>query len=109
VKLGVGGLVRAYGEALQTALAGAATVEAEAGVRLEVVYDHAQTAAVMRAVAGAPARDVQHGLAGAEPTVALSVPVEREASFAAALRDATRGAVAPRRVGDVLLRRPART
>jgi len=108
VKLGVGGLVRAYGDALRAALDGAATIEAVAAVRLEVRYGHEQTAAVMRTVATAGARDVEHGVHGTEPIVALSLPVEREAAFTTALRDATRGGVAPRRLGDVLLRDPAK-
>jgi putative IMPACT (imprinted ancient) family translation regulator len=107
-KLGVGGLVRAYGDALRAALEGAATVDSRAGVRVEVRYGHEQTAAVMRTVAAAGARDVEHGVRGTEPVVALSLPLEREEGFATALRDATRGAVAPQRLGDVLLREPAR-
>ena len=62
----------------------------------------------MRTIAGAGGRDVEHGVQGTEPAVALSLPAEREAAFTGTLRDATRGAVVPRRLGDVLLREPAR-
>ena len=103
VKLGVGGLVRAYGDALRAALDGAPTRLATPGVRLRVPYEHAHTAAVMRALAVHGAREVEHGYAGERPVVELALPAGRVDAFAAAVRDATRGAVAVERLGDVLL------
>jgi hypothetical protein len=89
------------------ALDGAPLVEALAGVRLRLVYDHEQTAAVMRVVSAAGARDVRHGLAGERPELTLSLPAAAEGAFAAALRDASRGVLRAERVGDVVLRQPA--
>ena len=106
VKLGVGGLVRAYGDALQAALDGAPTRLATTGVRLRVPYEHAHTAAVMRALGVYGAREVVHGYAGERPVVELALPAARADAFRTAVRDATRGAVAVEHVGDVLLYEP---
>jgi putative IMPACT (imprinted ancient) family translation regulator len=108
VKLGVGGLVRAYGAALAAALDGAPVAEAVSGSRLRVVYGHEHTAAVMRALQLAGARDVAHGLAGERPEILLSLADGSEDAFAAGLRDATRGAVVPERLHGVVLRWPGR-
>ncbi|HEX6911128.1 MAG TPA: YigZ family protein, partial [Longimicrobium sp.] len=49
-KLGVGGLVRAYGDAAAQALAAAPRLAGTEAARLEVRYPYAHTAAVMRAL-----------------------------------------------------------
>ncbi len=60
-KLGMGGLVRAYGGALALALENAPTREAIAAVRLEVRYPYPRTAAVLRVVNAHGAAALEHG------------------------------------------------
>lgn len=103
VKLGVGGLVRAYGDALHAALDGAPTRLATPGARLRVPYEHAHTAAVMRALGVHGARAVEHGYAGERPVVELALPAAQVDAFASAVRDATRGEVTVERLAEVLL------
>jgi putative IMPACT (imprinted ancient) family translation regulator len=98
VKLGVGGLVRAYGGVLATALATADVREAIPAVRLTVRYPHDQTSAVTRVLGRYGVREVSYDYAGDARTTFL-VAAEREDRLAADLRDATRGAVAPDRLG----------
>ena len=102
-KLGVGGLVRAYGGALAAALEGAPTRSGVRAVRLALQYPHARTAAVMRAVSAAGGRELEHGYAGEEATLAFSLALSAEAAFAVALRDATQGAIAPERRSESVL------
>ena len=105
-KLGVGGLVRAYGGALGAALADAPVVTARPAVRLELVHAYAWSAAVHRALAVHGARDVEHD-GGPEAVVRFSLPAEAVDTFVAALRDTTRGAPPPRELGRTVLRDPA--
>ncbi|HYJ80479.1 MAG TPA: YigZ family protein, partial [Longimicrobiaceae bacterium] len=60
-KLGVGGLVRAYGESAAEALAAAPRRTGTFAVRLVVRYGYEHTSAVMRALERAAVRDVEHG------------------------------------------------
>ena len=106
-RLGVGGLVRAYGEAAAGALAAAPRRVGTIAVRLALRYPYEHTSAVMRALERAGAAEVEHGYApeGNAGTVEMSVPAEAEATLRDELTDATAGAVAPLVVGrGVLLR-----
>ena len=69
-----------------------------ADVRLH--YAHEQTAAVMRCVGANGGRELDHryGESGAE--LRFRVPLARYASLERCLRDSTRGAVAPERLGE---------
>jgi uncharacterized YigZ family protein len=108
-KLGVGGLVRAYGDAAAQALAIAPRRIGTEAVRLEVVYPYAHTAAVMRALERAGAEQVEHGYAesGDAGIVLVSVPEGAVEAFADELREGTAGAVAPERNGEIVLYRNA--
>jgi uncharacterized YigZ family protein len=108
-KLGVGGLVRAYGDAAAQALAAAPRLAGTEAVRLEVRYPYAHTAAVMRALERAGAEQVEHGYAesGDAGIVLVSVPEEAAEGFADELREGTAGAVFPERMGQVVLYRNA--
>jgi uncharacterized YigZ family protein len=108
-KLGVGGLVRAYGEAAAQALEAAPRRAGIPAVRLRVAYAYTHTAAVMRAVERASGAELDHGFAegGRSGTLALTLPAAELDAFAAALRDATAGAVEPERLGETVLHRNA--
>jgi putative IMPACT (imprinted ancient) family translation regulator len=105
-KLGMGGLVRAYGGALALALEDAPTREALAAVRLEVRYPYPRTAAVLRAVQAHGADAIEHGHEADGGRVAFLLPTERRAAFEAALRDATQGTVAAAEHGRGVILRP---
>lgn len=104
VKLGIGGLVRAYPGALAAALDAATLVEARTLAQVRVRYDHGLTSPVLRALAAAGACELVHayGAAGAETVAA--VPRPALARLGEALRDGTRGAVGLERLGDVVVR-----
>jgi len=106
-KLGVGGLVRAYGDAASQALAAAPRLAGEEAVRLQVHYPYAHTAAVMRAVERAGAAQVEHGYAegGDAGIVLVSIPEAAVQGFAEELREGTAGGVAPERRGEIVLYR----
>lgn len=104
-KLGMGGLVRAYGGALALALEGAATREAIAAVRLDVHYPYPRTAAVLRVVNANGADALEHGHEVDGGRVTFLLPTERREAFDAALRDATQGTVTAVELGrGVILR-----
>jgi putative IMPACT (imprinted ancient) family translation regulator len=106
-KLGVGGLVRAYGGALAAALAGAPTRACLRARRVRVRYSHERTAPVLRAVQAHGGRDLAYGYDADAASVTLLLPEPEVERFAAALRDATQGAVAPELLGDAVIRLPA--
>ena len=108
-KLGVGGLVRAYGDAAAEALAAAPRREGTVAVRLAVRYPYEHTSAVMRAIERAGAAEVEHGYApeGNAGTVDFSVPAGAEATLREELTESTAGVVAPRRTGESVLFRNA--
>ena len=108
-KLGVGGLVRAYGEAAARALQAAPRRTGVEAARLSITYPYAHTAAVMRALERAGAEEVEHGYAesGGAGVVEISVPADAVKALAAELREGTAGAVAPERKGERVLYRNA--
>ena len=108
-KLGVGGLVRAYGEAAAEALAAAPRKTGTFALRLSVRYRYEHPSAVMRALERAAAEEVEHGYVegGSAGMIELSIPVAREVQLRDELRESTAGAVAPQRIGEVVLFRNA--
>ena len=88
VKLGVGGLVRAYGAVTAAALAEASTIEQHLEVTLRLRYPIEVNAAVMRAIHrhGARVLDIRYDTQG-EATV--TVPPSRVTSFADSVREET--------------------
>ncbi|HEX2208562.1 MAG TPA: YigZ family protein [Longimicrobium sp.] len=110
-KLGVGGLVRAYGDAAARALEAAPRRLGTEAIRLSIQYPYAHTAAVMRAMERAGAEEMEHGYApaGDAGIVEFSVPATAVDALADELREGTAGAVAPERKGDRVLYRNADT
>jgi uncharacterized YigZ family protein len=108
-KLGVGGLVRAYGEAAALALDAAPRRIGTVAVRLRIGYAYAHTSAVMRVLERASAADIVHGYAeaGDAATVELSVAASAVDAMTDELREVTSGAVVPERLGAALLYRNA--
>lgn len=109
-KLGVGGLVRAYGEAAQEALALAPRRTGVPALRLRVSYAYAHTSAVMRALERVGAEEVDHGFSGggAEGEALFSIPAGALDAVRNFLQEQTGGAVAPEPVAEkVLYRAPA--
>lgn len=106
-KLGVGGLVRAYGEAAALALAAAPRRAGVPAARLRVRYGYEHTGAVMRMLERAGAEEVQHGYAagGSLGEVVFAVPLAAGALVREVLRDDTSGAVAPEPLGETVLYR----
>lgn len=108
-KLGVGGLVRAYGDAAAQALAAALKRVGVEAARLRIQYPYAFTAAVMRAMERADAEEIEHGYAesGDAGIVEISVPQPAVAALGDELREGTAGAVAAEKIGDRVLYRNA--
>jgi putative IMPACT (imprinted ancient) family translation regulator len=106
-KLGVGGLVRAYGDAAALALAASPRRVGTPAARLSIEYGYEHTAAVMRALERAGAAQVEHGYAGdgQRGVVAFAVPLAAQAALGDELREATAGAVEPAVAGRAVLYR----
>lgn len=96
-KLGVGGLVRAYGDAAAEAIAAAPRRFASMAARLEISYPYASTAAVMRALDRFGAVEMEHGYdpSGAGGELQASVPRHALDLLEEELREATAGLVHP--------------
>jgi uncharacterized YigZ family protein len=97
IKLGVGGLVRAYGDAAAQALGAAPRLTGLRAARLRVRYPYAHTAAVMRSVERAETYEVEHGYSagGRGGEISLSVPLAAVPQVMDFLSDATAGGVVP--------------
>lgn len=108
-KLGVGGLVRAYGDAAMEALAVAPRRIGTHAAQLAVRYPYEHTAAVMRLLERFGAREVAHGFSedGGAGTVDFALAAGDADGFASELREATAGALAPERTGEAVLYRNA--
>lgn len=104
-KLGVGGLVRAYGDAAALALAAAPRRRGVPAVRLRVDYPYALTSPVMRVLEQVGAREVTHGFdaAGGGGVVEFSVASAAQASVAELLTEWTAAAVWPEPIGEHVL------
>src|SRR5262249_52489976 len=98
-KLGVGGLVRAYGGALARALESAPRRAAVPAVRLDVRFPYPRTAAVLRVLQAHGAEAAEHRFDADGSAVSFLMPAQRRPAFDAALRDATQGTVAAEVLG----------
>ena len=88
VKLGIGGLIRAYGDATQAALDDARFVVRHVAVELLIRFPADVNSGVMATIhrCGVEVRDVRFDAAG---EVRVAVAPSRAAAFRAAIRDAT--------------------
>lgn len=88
VKLGVGGLVRAYGDAAQKALDEAQIVVRKIEVEVEIIFPTELTSPVMRAIhrCGATAGRIEYD---AQARALVTLPPSRVDGFLGELRDAT--------------------
>ena len=105
-ELGVGGLARADGGAgrpRRSRVRRRVRACAPCGPP-PAVDPHARTGGGQgRAVSAAGGRELEHGYAGDEATLAFSLPRSAEVVFAVALRDGTQGAVEARRLAETVL------
>lgn len=108
-KLGVGGLVRAYGEAAALALEAAPLRRAVPALCLVLRYSYDLTSAVMRALERAGAADLEHGYAagGSAGELTCTVPATAVEELRATLLEQTGGAVAPEETGRTTIYLPA--
>lgn len=102
-KLGVGGLVRAYGGALADALREAPTRLAVPARRVAVRYPYERTSAVLRVLQAHGAQDVAFAYEGEGAAVEAVVPAAVLRALEEGLRDATQGTVHPEELGDAVL------
>lgn len=89
-KLGVGGLVRAYGGAAGAALDQAEVIAWVTRVAATIRHDHRDIDSVIRAMAAAGATDVDVGY-GAAVTRLIEVPADNVELLVSAVADATSG------------------
>lgn len=92
-KLGVGGLIRAYGAAAAEATRAAPRKVGTPAARLRVRYPYEHTAPVMRILEQVNAAGIEHGYAadGAHGEVRFALPLALEPLARESLRDATGG------------------
>jgi uncharacterized YigZ family protein len=107
-KLGVGGLIRAYGEAAALAIEGAPRRLATPAARVRIRYEYSHTAAVMRVMERLGAREVEHGFAagGAGGEVEFTVALAQHAILPDLLREQTAGAVTAETLAPRLIHSP---
>lgn len=103
-KLGTGGLVRAYSDAVRTAVADAPLVTAHELRLWQVELPHADAGRVEADLhaAGASVHDVTYG-----SRVTLTVATDDGAALTARLAALTAGTARPRQVGTTVVERPA--
>ena len=89
-KLGVGGLIRAYGGAAAAVLAQAQIVEVQATAEVAVTFDYADTGAVQAAITAATGLVLATEY-GAMTKFIVQVPAENEMQLRQALVDRTAG------------------
>jgi putative IMPACT (imprinted ancient) family translation regulator len=104
-KLGVGGLVRSYGEAAAEALAAAPRRWGIPARRFRTLYPYEHTAAVMRALDRVGAREIAHGFApdGGRGEVEFAIPTSAEPLLRELLREKSAGAVTAEALGSTIL------
>ncbi len=99
-KLGVGGLVRAYGGAAGEAIAGARLVPWEVRTHVELTHSHSDLTKVERVLADAGATTITIDY-GTNVCRVVSVSASKQQALEAALADATAGQVSVHEVTDL--------
>lgn len=93
IKLGAGGLVRAYGGCAAQCLRDAPRVERVVAVEVALAYDFGDTGAVHAMLAAVGAERIDERFSGDGAHLRIRLPRERVDSLKAQLRDATRNRV----------------
>lgn len=108
-KLGVGGLIRAYGESAEAALQASPRRTGTPAVRIRVRYSYEHTAAVMRTLEQVSAAAIEHGysveLDAAEVTAVIAADAVE--TFATLLREQSAGELTSEPLGETILYAPA--
>jgi uncharacterized YigZ family protein len=92
VKLGTGGLVRAYSGTLKKVLAGLSVKEKRDLISLTVAFDYSRVAAVKKMIESFDSEITGENY-GADVTLTIEIPKERKDTFVSAVTDLTRGEV----------------
>lgn len=94
-KLGVGGLIRAYGDAAALALKDAPRLVGSAATRVRLTYSYENTGIAMRAVEAAGAHNVVQGFSdrGSRGEVEFTLPASLYAEISDSLRARSAGAL----------------
>lgn len=100
IKLGAGGLVRAYGGCAAQCLREAARVERVPQLDLDIAFGFTDTGAVHAAITAAGAERVDERFDGDGAVLRVRLSADRAAGLKAQLRDATRDRVRPLEVPD---------
>lgn len=91
IKLGAGGLARAYGGCAAECLRTAAKVERVTRIALAVTVDFAQIGALHALLASHHGAKLDERYGDGDVTLAVTLPADRRQAFESTLRDATRG------------------
>jgi putative IMPACT (imprinted ancient) family translation regulator len=106
-KLGVGGLVGAYGEAAAAALDAAPRRLAVPAARLRVRYPYDRTAVVLRLLERLGMEEVEHDHAGDGAEIRFTLALPEAERLPELLRDQSAGTLAPEHLEDRVLYRDA--
>jgi putative IMPACT (imprinted ancient) family translation regulator len=106
-KLGVGGLVRAYGEAAAAALAVAPRRLAVPALRLRIRYPYERTAVVLRLLERLGMEEVEHDHAADGAEIRFTLPLRAAERLPDLLRDQSAGTLAPDLLEERVLHRDA--
>jgi uncharacterized YigZ family protein len=90
IKLGTGGLVRAYSGSVKHALAGLSTQEKRDVITLTVTFDYSKIAAVKQMIESFDSRLIEEHY-GAEVSFKIELPRSNEGSFVLTITDLTGG------------------
>lgn len=93
IKLGAGGLVRAYGGCAAECLRAADKIERIESTRLRLAFAFDDTGAVHAALAAAGAERLAESFGGEGAQLDVRLPADRAAALKAQLRDATRNRI----------------
>lgn len=102
-KLGVGGLVRAYGDAAAAALSTAPRRRGVRATRASIRYGYEHTSAVMRCLERTGAVEIEHGFAEGQAEVVFTVPDAEVEPLTTMLRETTAGQLTPELLGSTII------
>jgi len=92
IKLGTGGLVRAYSSSVKNALAGLSVKEKRDVISLTVVLDYSRISAVRKMIESFNSEITEENY-GADVSFKIELPKDNKESFVRAITDVTRGEI----------------